>query len=315
MSLVEQANAFLWVEKYRPSDISDVILPERIRTECLSYVKDGQIPHMILGGSAGIGKTTVAKALVKMIEADLLYINASNESGVDTIRTKIVQFASTASFEGNLKVVLLDECDQLSHQAQGILRAIMEEFHQNTRFILTCNFKNKLMDAIQSRCISVDFSTTKEEKVDLCVAAYKRCCEILKNENVDYDKKTVASIVQRYFPDMRRVLNALQKASASGKIDATSVSESLPTDSLYEMMRNKKFGEVRKWVAQNADDYQSVFRDIYDRLGDLFQGPSIPNVVLIVDQYQDRITRTADAEITLMACLIEIMSSVEWKDV
>lgn len=314
MSLtVEDRDAFLWVEKFRPSNIDEIIMPTRLRDECMSYVRDGQIPHMILAGSAGIGKTTVAKALAKAIDADLLYINASNESGVDTIRTKIVQFASTASMEGNLKVVLLDESDQLTHNAQGIMRAVMEEFHQNTRFILTCNFKNKIMDAIQSRCIAVDFSTKPEEKEELTMKAWRRCMEILTLENVEFDKRTVATIVARFFPDMRRVLNALQKAAASGKIDAGTLTESIPTDALFSLMKEKKFGDVRKWVAQNAGDYQGVFRDIYDRLIELFAGSSIPQVVLLLDQYQDRMTRVADPEITMMACLTEIMATVEWK--
>lgn len=314
MSLIEKADAYLWPEKYRPSDIKDIIMPSRLREECESYVKDGQIPHMLLSGSAGIGKTTVARALIKMIDADELYINASNESGVDTIRTKIIQFASTASFEGNLKVVLLDEADQLSHQAQGILRAVMEEFHQNTRFILTCNFKNKIMDAIHSRCVMIDFTTTREEKVQMMSRALKRCIEILKIENIDAEKAAVASIVGRYYPDMRRVMNAIQKASSGGVLNAMSISQSIPTDVLFDAMRSKKFGEVRKWVAQNSDDYQAVIREVYDRLLDLFSGPSIPQVVVILDLYQDRMTRTADIEITMMACLTEIMAVVEWKD-
>lgn len=313
MSLIEKADAFLWVEKYRPASINDIIMPARLREECEGYIKDGQIPHMLLSGSAGIGKTTVAKALINMIDADMLYINASNESGVDTIRTKIVQFASTASFEGSLKVVLLDESDQLSHQAQGILRAVMEEFHQNTRFILTCNFKNKIMDAIHSRCVAIDFTTSQDEREQLMAKAFKRSLEILKTENIEVDKPAVASIVQRYFPDMRRVLNALQKASAGGKLTAMSISESIPTDALYDAMKSKKFNDVRKWVAQNSEDYQSVFRDIYDRLLELFSGPSIPQVVVTLDLYQDRMTRTADNEITMMACLTEIMATVEWK--
>lgn len=313
MSLNEKAESYLWVEKYRPSDIADIIMPARLREECESYVNDKQIPHMLLAGSAGIGKTTVARALIKMIDADMLYINASNESGVDTIRTKIVQFASTASFEGNLKVVLLDEADQLSHQAQGILRAVMEEFHQNTRFILTCNFKNKLMDAIHSRCVTIDFSTNSTEKDQLKAKAFKRCLDILKTEKIEADKPAVASIVNRYFPDMRRVLGTLQKASLGGSLTAMSISESIPTDALFDAMRNKKFTDVRKWVAQNSDDYQAVIREIYDRLLELFSGPSIPQVVVTLDLYQDRMTRTADVEITMMACLTEIMATVEWK--
>lgn len=313
MSLVEDKNAFLWVEKYRPSDINDIILPNRSKEECLSYVKDGQIPNLILAGSAGIGKTTIAKAFCKMINADMIYINASNESGVDTIRHKIIQFASTASMEGNLKVVLLDEADQLSISAQGILRAVIEEFHTSTRFILTCNFKNKLMDALHSRCTSIDFSVSKEEKQELIMKAWKRSCQILSEEGISFDKKAVATIVARFFPDMRRVLNYLQKASVTGSVDAASLSDTIPTDSLYDAMKNKKFSEVRKWVAENYDDYQSVYRDLYDRLLDLFTGQSIPQIIIIIDMYQDRATRVADPEISFMACLTEIMATAQWK--
>lgn len=313
MSLIENPNEFLFTEKYRPKNLDQIIISNRLRDECRSYIKDNQIPHLLLAGAAGIGKTTIAYALANEIDADLLYINASLESGVDTIRTKIVQFASTASFEGNLKIILMDEADGITANAQGILRPVLEEFSQNTRFILTCNYKNKIIDALHSRCVSIDFSMKPEEKQELTMKAWKRSIEILTQEGVEFDKKTVATIVSRYFPDMRRVLNALQKASACGKVDATTLSESIPTDALYAFMKEKKFGDVRKWVAQNSGDYQEVFRDIYDQLLTLFVGQSIPQVVILLDMYQDRLTRVADPEITMMACLTEIMATVEWK--
>lgn len=313
MSLIENKNEFVWTEKYRPSGIKDVIIPDRLRKECEAYVKDGQIPHLLFTGGAGIGKTTVAYALANMIDADLLYVNASNENGVDTIRTKVSQFASTASMEGNLKVVLLDEADGLTEAGQKALRGFIEEFSQNTRFIFTANYKNKIIDAIQSRCTDVDFSTTADEKQELTMKAWKRCMEILKEENVEFDKKTVATIVARYYPDMRRVMNAIQKAAAHGAVNDSSLAASVPTDVLFEAMKAKKFGDVRKWVAQNADDYQAVFRDVYDRLLELFSGPCIPQIVILLDMYQERVTRTADCEITLMACVTEIMATAEWK--
>jgi DNA polymerase III delta prime subunit len=204
-------------------------------------------------------------------------------------------------------------CDGITESGQKALRGFLEEFSQNTRFIFTANFKNKIIDPIQSRCIDINFSTTSEEKQELTMKAWKRCMEILKEENIEFDKKAVATIVARFFPDMRRVLNALQKAGARGNITSESLDAAIPTNALYEAMKNKKFGEVRKWVAQNSGDYQAVFRDIYDRLLDLFVGQSIPQIVLLLDTYQDRVTRTADAEITLMACMTEIMATAEWK--
>ncbi|HET8689443.1 MAG TPA: AAA family ATPase, partial [Methanosarcina sp.] len=219
MTIVTNPNEFLFSQKYRPSSIDEVIMPKRLKDECMSYVKDGQIPHLLFTGKPGIGKTTVAYALANQIGADLLYINASNETGVDTIRTKVIQFASTASFESNLKVVLLDEADRMTPAAQDILRPVMEEFSKNTRFILTGNYKQRISDAIHSRCIPIDFTCKKEEKEELVMKAWKRSMEILKNENIEFDKKTVATIVTRFFPDMRRVMNALQKAGSLGKID------------------------------------------------------------------------------------------------
>lgn len=313
MTVSVNPNEFLWCEKYRPAKIKDVLMPTRIREEISSYIKDGQIPHLIMTGTPGLGKTTVAYAIANEIGADLLFINASMENGVDTIRNKVIQFASTASFEGNLKIIFMDEADKMTKASQDMLRPITEEFSQNTRFIFTGNYKNQFSDALQSRCTPIDLSIRKEEKEEMTMKAWKRCMEILTNENITFDKKTVASIVTRYYPDMRRVMNALQKASTSGRIDEITLSESIPTDKLYESMRNKKFGEVRKWVAENSGDYQDVFRDIYEQLLTLFAGPSIPQVVMLLDQYQDRMTRVADQEITMMACLTEIMASVEWK--
>ncbi|HET8689733.1 MAG TPA: AAA family ATPase [Methanosarcina sp.] len=311
--VVEDPNSFLWTEKFRPSTIDQIILPERIKKELYSYAKDGQSMNLLLAGSPGIGKSTISKALAKELGADLMFINASVENGIDTIRNKVIQFASTASFEGNLKIVVFDDAYKLSPEGQNSLNGAIEAFHQNTRFIFTTNFKNKIIDAIQSRCNSIDFSMKPEEKQELTMKAWKRSMEILTQEGVEFDKKTVATIVSRYFPDMRRVLNALQKASACGKVDSTTLSESIPTDALYAFMKEKKFGDVRKWVAQNSGDYQEVFRDIYDQLLTLFVGQSIPQVVILLDMYQDRLTRVADPEITMMACLTEIMATVEWK--
>lgn len=312
MATIEK-DTFLWVEKYRPKNLEEVIASEEVKKKFRTWKAEGQIPHLLLGGAAGIGKTTLARAICHEIGADVLYINASNENGVDVIRTKITQFASTMSLGGNLKVVLMDESDQLSLAAMGTLRATMEEFADNTRFILTCNFKNKLIDAIHSRCTFVDFSVSPDEKKKLIMHAWKRCIEILEIEKVEADKKVVAHVVDKYFPDMRRVLNALQQAAATGKIDASALASALPVDSLYESMRNKKWGEMRAWVAQNSDDPQGVIRAFFDELTKLFDGPTIPNIVIMLDAYQERLTRVADPELTLTSLCTEIMATAQWK--
>lgn len=204
-------------------------------------------------------------------------------------------------------------CDQLTHAAQGTLRATMEEFAENTRFVLTCNFKNKLMDAIHSRCTFIDFSVTADEKKKLIMQAWKRCIEILQQEGVEADKKVVAMLVDKNFPDMRRVLNKLQHAAASGKIDSSALASALPLASLYDSMRAKKWSEVRSWVAQNIDDPQGIIRSFFDELTTLFEGPSIPNVVMTLDSYQERLTRVADPELTITALCTEIMATAQWK--
>lgn len=313
MTINFDANEFIWAEKYRPKKLDDVILPERIKEKFAEYIATKQIPHMLFSGSAGIGKTTVAKAICNEIDADMLYINASKENGIDTIRVKVTQFASTVSLEGNLKVILLDEADKLSFDAQSALRATMEEFSKTTRFILTCNFKYKMIEPMLSRCTQIEFRANDDEKMQMQGFAFKRCLNILRNENIEFDKEVIAKIVARKYPDMRSVLNALQDASIGGKITSSSLSAALPMDKLYEAMKDKKFTDVQKWVAQNAENHEALFRDIYDNLMSLFEGPSIPQVVLTIDQYQDRITRVADPEITIMACMVELMGGVTWK--
>jgi replication factor C small subunit len=312
---------FLWVERYRPKTIDECILSDSVKNTFKDFIKTGEIPHLLLSGSAGVGKTTLGRALASELNADLLYVNASNENNVETIRNKVTQFASTVSFEGNLKIVLLDEGDGLSSNgaggagAQGILRATMEEFHHSTRFIITCNFPQKLIAPIHSRCTHFNFKTDNKEKPAIAAAFFKRVCDILEAEKVKFDKKVVAALVQKYFPDFRKTLNELQRYSASGEIDSGILVDSNTTfEELIKHIKDKKFGEIRKWAARNNDmDPSSLFRYFYDNVGNLVDGPNIPEIILLIAQYQDMSSRVVDQEINSMAFLIEILSAAKWK--
>lgn len=307
--------SFLWVERWRPKTIENCIIPQDVKHQITEFVASGQIPHLLLSGTAGTGKTTLGRAIVDALGADLLFMNFSNENGVDTIRNKIVQFASTASFEGNLKIIIGDESDYLTPNAQASLRGIMEEFHKTTRFILTCNFKNRIIEPIHSRCTFIDFKIQDSEKKDMTAQMLKRCAGILKAEGVEFDPKALISLVQKNFPDFRKTLNELQRYATYGKIDAgVLVEQSTSYDDLVTFMKEKKFNDVRKWVARNGDvDSSQLFRYFYDNLTTLFAGKSIPNVVLILAQYQHYAALVIDQEINNIACLVEIMGSSEWK--
>lgn len=306
---------FLLTEKYRPSTVQECVLPARIKEKVSEFISKGQIPHMLLSGGAGQGKTTLAKAIAAELKADLMFINASNENGIDVIRNRITQFASTISFEGNLKIVLLDEADRLSANAQDSLKATMEQFHESTRFILTCNTKNRIIDPIHSRCVVFEFSQTAEEKKSLQVQALKRVIDIVKKEKIEYAIEPVAALVQKYYPDMRKILNEIQRYSSNGKIDAgILVQQNTTIDELVDHLKSKKFNDVRKWVARNPDlDHQSLYRYFFDNLTALFEPKSIPNIILILAQYQRWSIDVLDQEINLMACLVELVGVAEWK--
>lgn len=295
--------------------MAECVLPKTTKSQIEAFIQKGQIPHMLFSGSSGTGKTTLAKVIASQLNADLLYINASNENGVDTIRTKIVQFASTASFEDNLKIVLLDESEMLSFAAQKTLLSTLEEFHESTRFILTCNFKNKLIDAIHSRCTHIDFTIPATEKQEMAGKIFKSINAILVAENIESDKKVIAAMVTKYFPDFRKMLNELQRFSVNGSIDASIlVDANTTTDELFEAMKAKKFMEVRKWFARNADlDHQALFRTIYDKAPELFLGPSLPSIILCLAQYQHMSASVVDQELNSVAMAVEIMASAEWK--
>lgn len=311
LMITTTANDFLWCEKYRPKTINDCVLSKATQDTFNKFVKDGQIPHMLLYGRPGTGKTTVAKALASELNADLLFINASEESGIDVVRTKIKQFASTVSFERRLKIVLLDECDYLAPLAQPALRALLEEFHKTCRFILTANYKHRIIGPLISRCTGIDFDAHGVNKARLAADFYKRLQAILYKEGIEYSDKVLITLVKKYFPDFRKTINELQTAAARGKIDegvlVDATSESY--DQLIEYMKAKNFREFRKWIAENTSTESTrFFRTLYDRLYEILDKASIPEAVLIIADYQYKSTFVMDQEINNVACVTEIVS-------
>ena len=310
-------NQFLWVEKYRPKTIDECVLPESIKKTFKDYIAQGQLPTFLLTGTAGVGKTTVAKALCNEIGAEYLFINGSDEGrSIDVLRTTIRGFASTVSLTDSKKVVIIDEADGMNPQTiQPALRSFIEEFSANCRFIFTCNFKNRIIEPLQSRCAVVDFKIDSKDKKEMAGTFFKRTIEILKQEQIEYDMKVVAELVQKYFPDFRRVLNELQRYSVSGKIDS-GILVNVSKESFKELIKNmkeKNFTEVRKWVAQNADSESSyIFRELYDTSIENLEKASIPQLVLILADYQYKAAFVVDHEINLMAALTEIMSSCKF---
>jgi len=305
----------LWVEKYRPAKVEDCILPDAIKKTFQEYVNRKEIPNLLLSGSAGVGKTTIAKALCEEVGCDYLVINGSDENGVDTIRVKIKSYASSMSLMGGRKVIILDEADYLTPNAQAILRASIEEFSNNCSFIFTCNFKNRIIDPIHSRCTVVDFKINGS-KAKMASQFFKRVEWILEQEGVTYDKPVVAEIITKYFPDNRRILNELQRYSVSGSIDKgilASVSDVQLTE-LINSLKAKDFAGARKWVTNNLDnDPVRIFRTMYDKLYEVLKPNSVPQMVLILAKYQYQAAFAADHEINLMACLTEIMVDCEFK--
>jgi DNA polymerase III delta prime subunit len=306
---------FLWVEAYRPRTIEDCILPadqKRIFHEMLSK---GEIQNMLLCGGAGMGKTTVARALCEELETDYIIINGSEESGIDVLRTKIKQFASTVSFSGKPKVVILDEADYLNpNSTQPALRAFIEEFSSNCRFILTCNFKNRIIPPLHSRTAVIEFKLPKADKPKIAAAFFKRVTEIMSIEKIEADGKVIAKVIEKHFPDYRRVLNELQRYSASGKIDE-GIFVNLGESNMQELVSSLKDGDwkkMRTWVVNNIDnDPGTIFRKLYDTLTD--QVKQVPQLILLLADYQYKAAFCADQEINLVACLTEIMAAVEFK--
>ena len=307
----------LWVEKYRPHKIEDCILPDSIKTTFQEYVNRKEIPNLLLAGSAGVGKTTIAKALCDEIGCDYIVINGSDESGIDTFRNKIKNYASSMSLSGGRKVIIIDEADYLNpNSTQPALRGAIEEFSVNCSFIFTCNFKNRIIEPLHSRCSVVEFKIQNGQKAKMATQFFKRVEWILSQEGVTYDKEVVAAVVMKHFPDNRRVLNELQRYSVSGTIDKgilAAVSDVQITD-LIKAIKGKDFGSARKWVTNNLDsDSATVLRKIYDSLYDFLKPDSIPQAVLVLAKYQYQSAFVADQEINMMACLTEIMVVCEFK--
>jgi DNA polymerase III delta prime subunit len=308
---------FLLTEKYRPQKVSDCILPERLKKVFQEYVDKKSIPNLLLTGTAGTGKTTVALAMCKEIGLDYIFINSSEERGIDTLRTKIKGFASTVSLTDNKKVIILDEADYITPEAQAALRGSIEEFSSNCTFILTCNFKAKLIDAIHSRCSVIDFSLKADEKPKMAAQFFKRITDILAKENIQYDKTAVIKIVEKYFPDYRRTLNELQRFGSSGSIDAgviAQVSDVKNITDLVKCLKDKDFGGMRKWVVLNGDiDPARIFRKIYDGMNEHMKPESIPQCVVILGKYQYQAAFVSDQEINMVAFLTEIMVDCEFR--
>ena len=306
----------LWTEKYRPQTVSDCILPDRLKQPFQEYVNQKNIPNLLLSGGAGVGKTTIAKAMCNEIGCDYMVINGSDESGIDVFRTKIKTYASSMSLMGGRKVIIIDEADYLNpNSTQPALRNAIEEFASNCSFIFTCNFKNRIIEPLHSRCAVVDFTLKNGEKAQMAGQFFKRIQSVLSNETVQYDDKVIAELIKKHFPDFRRIINELQRYSQFGKIDVGVLNQigDVAINDIVKFLKDKDFGSIRKWVASNDIDAATLFRKLYDNLYDTLKPQSIPQAVVILADYQYKNAFVADAEINTVACLTELMVSLEFK--
>lgn len=308
---------FLWTEKYRPKTVDECILPSSLKQTFQQFVSDKNIPNLLLNGRAGIGKTSVAVAMLEELECDYIIINGSLNGNIDTLRNDIMSFASTVSLTGGRKYVILDEADYLNpNSTQPALRNFMEEFSQNCGFILTCNFKNRIIEPLHSRCSVVEFKIENKEKPKLAADFFKRIVEILCAEGIEFEEKAVAALITKHFPDWRRCLNELQRYSVTGKIDL-GILTSLNDESfknLIDHLKQKSFTNVRKWVGENSDiDSAIVFRKFYDQASEVLQPSSIPQLVLIIGEYQYKAAFVADQEINLVAFFTQVMVDCVFK--
>jgi DNA polymerase III delta prime subunit len=309
-------NEFLFTEKYRPHTVKDTILPKHLKTIFQKFVDQKNVPNLLLFGKSGVGKTTIAKAMLDELHCDYITINASKDGNIDILRTKIQQFASSMSLVGGRKYVILDEADYLNpNSTQPALRNFMEEYAKNCGFIYTCNFKGRIIDALHSRCAVIDFKIDKADSTEIAKQFFKVVLAILDKEKVEYDSKAVASLITKHYPDFRRVLNELQTYSASGKIDsgilANFTEESFKK--LIGFLKEKNFSELRKWIGTTDPDDTTIFRKLYDAASELLQPQSVPQLVLAIAKYQYQAAFVADHQINLVACLVEIMVECVWK--
>lgn len=310
--MIEQ---IVWAERYRPKTLDDCILPAATKQQLKDMVNSGNITHLLMTGSAGTGKTTAARAIIADMGGEFLFINSSLENGIDTIRTKVMQYSSSVSLEGKPKFVLFDEFDGVSRNSQQALRGIIEEF-KNIRFFFTGNYKNQIIDAIVSRTISIDFSIPNSERTKLQAQFFKRVVEILKTEKVEFEPKTVAELISKHFPDNRRILNELQRYSAGGKIDSGILIDQAKNNmaELITALKEKNFPEMRKWVSKNGDiEPQTIFRELYDMASEQMKPACIPQLVMTLADYGYKSTHSVDQEILMAAALTEVMAGVQWK--
>jgi len=306
---------FLWCEKYRPKTVEDTILDPKLKTTFQKIVDTGEIPNMLFTGTAGLGKTTVAKAICNELGLDFIVVNGSEEGNIDTLRGKIKQFASSVSLSGGYKVVILDEADYLNPQStQPALRGFIEEFSKNCRFILTCNFKNRIIEPLHSRCGVYEFNTSKKQMAQLCSQFMKRLQTILEKEKVEYNNDVLGGLIMKYAPDWRRILNEAQRGSIGGTINSNVlVTDNSQYSDLYKHVKEKDFKKMRQWVVNNMDvEPASVFRGIYDSMEEYVDPASIPQLVLILADYQHKNAFVADHELNLVACLTECMANVKF---
>ena len=307
---------FLWTEKYRPSTIADTILPEELKRTFQEFVNQGDMPNLLLSGGAGCGKTTVARAMLEEMGCDYIVINGSLNGNIDTLRNEIMQFASSVSLMGGRKYVILDEADYLNlNSTQPALRNFMEDFSKNCGFILTCNFKNRIIEPLQSRCTVIDFRIKKADLPSLASQMMKRLAHILNTEGVEFDKAVLAELIKKHYPDWRRCINELQRYSATGKIDSGLLANITETSfkTVIGYLKDKDFTNARKWVAENVDSDSTVmFRTLYDNSSQYVTKGSIPNLVMLLSKYQYQAAFVADHEINLMACLTEMMVDLEY---
>ena len=311
-------NDFLWVEEFRPNRVANCVLPSQIKEVFQGFVDDGRIPNLLLSGPPGVGKTTIAKAMCDEIGVDHLIINGSNEGrNIDTVRTTLTQYCSSVSMQGGRKVVIVDEADYMNAESvQPALRGFIEKYSSNVSFIFTCNFRNRIIDPIHSRCSVIEFVIPKSDRPQLASECLSRVKSILGEKFIGYDEKVLVELIMKHFPDMRRVLNELQRYSAGGVIDAGILAQigEINLNELMRALKEKHFSEVRRWVTENIDnDPVRIFRKIYDGVGGHLKDASVPQAVLILAEYQYKSAFVADQEINLVACLTEMMVDCEFK--